>query len=597
MRAVRRVSTSEVPRPPAPTTPPRGRRGRPAAARTGRPGRAPRRSRARRPAAGARRPPRAVVRPARAVARGPQRAGRRSSSAFCSVSSASSSRRERRRRRRAGQLARPARPAARPNCSCWARARRGRGPARGPPVSRSATTRVAASSAARAALPAASAAATADAAGIGGHRRDRLLAHRAGSPARRCGRSARGPVGGLRRLVGRAGRLERRARVRPAPARAAASAVAAAPCSVSAAATPSRSAVGLGGQRGPLGVRVAAARSAAASPAAASSPRSFSSRSSAAVTRGRRLGRRGAGVGRRGGQGGDARGGHGPRRAARSRRRAPASPAVRPPPRDRAPRPARGRPPSTSSASVAHRVDPARRRRQRLVGASASPASSWSTAASRRVGRPPRGPPPAPDLARRRRSPSRLTRISCRSAGLACRNAANSPCGSTTQLVNCSYGRPTASSTAASISAGVPASTSPRSPGGRAPVSSRLRSKPARQLLQAGVPGRDACPCRRGAPRGWPRTGRRPTRRPAAPGPRSPTGRARCAIAAPVAPARHRAVEREADRVEHGRLARAGRADQREEVGVGEVDGGRLAEHGEPVQVQPQRPHAVVTSS
>ena len=59
----------------------------------------------------------------------------------------------------------------------------------------------------------------------------------------------------------------------------------------------------------------------------------------------------------------------------------------------------------------------------------------------------------------------------------------------------------------------------------------------------------------------------------------------------PVAPAGDRAVEREADRVEHRRLAGPGRADQREEVGVGEVDRGRLAEHGEPGQVQAQRPH------
>ncbi|PSK62301.1 hypothetical protein B0E53_05799 [Micromonospora sp. MH33] len=62
-------------------------------------------------------------------------------------------------------------------------------------------------------------------------------------------------------------------------------------------------------------------------------------------------------------------------------------------------------------------------------------------------------------------------------AGLACRKSANCPCGSTTQLVNCSYGSPTASSTACSISAGVPATTSPRS-SGLSPVSSLVTSNP-----------------------------------------------------------------------------------------------------------------------
>ena len=71
--------------------------------------------------------------------------------------------------------------------------------------------------------------------------------------------------------------------------------------------------------------------------------------------------------------------------------------------------------------------------------------------------------------------PSRLTRICCRIAGLACRNSANWPCGRTTQLVNWSYGSPTASMTACSISAGVPASGSPSSV---SPLSNVDRSNP-----------------------------------------------------------------------------------------------------------------------
>lgn len=64
-----------------------------------------------------------------------------------------------------------------------------------------------------------------------------------------------------------------------------------------------------------------------------------------------------------------------------------------------------------------------------------------------------------------------------------------------------------------------------------------------------------------------------------------------------TAPAGHRAVEDEADRVQHRRLARAGRPDQGEEVGVGEVDGGLVAEDGEAGQVQPHRSHQRSTSS
>src|SRR3954452_23379950 len=63
--------------------------------------------------------------------------------------------------------------------------------------------------------------------------------------------------------------------------------------------------------------------------------------------------------------------------------------------------------------------------------------------------------------------------------------------------------------------------------------------------------------------------------------------------ASPVTPARHRAVERERDGVQDGRLAGPGRPDQDEEVGVGEVHCGRFPEHRETVQVQPERPHRV----
>ncbi len=66
---------------------------------------------------------------------------------------------------------------------------------------------------------------------------------------------------------------------------------------------------------------------------------------------------------------------------------------------------------------------------------------------------------------------------------------------------------------------------------------------------------------------------------------------------AAVAPARDGAVEREDHRIEHGRLAGAGRPDEREEVGVGEVDGGRLAKHREPVEIESQRPHDCALAS
>ncbi|RAO28934.1 hypothetical protein ONO23_04693 [Micromonospora noduli] len=62
-------------------------------------------------------------------------------------------------------------------------------------------------------------------------------------------------------------------------------------------------------------------------------------------------------------------------------------------------------------------------------------------------------------------------------------------------------------------------------------------------------------------------------------------------------PARHHAVEGEADRVQHCRLTRTGRADQREEVGVGEVDCGLVPEDREPGHVQPHRTHQCSTSS
>jgi len=58
-----------------------------------------------------------------------------------------------------------------------------------------------------------------------------------------------------------------------------------------------------------------------------------------------------------------------------------------------------------------------------------------------------------------------------------------------------------------------------------------------------------------------------------------------------AAPPRHRAVQRERHRVDDRRLARAGGADQGEEVRVGEVDPGRLPERGEPVHLQHDRSH------
>ena len=110
-------------------------------------------------------------------------------------------------------------------------------------------------------------------------------------------------------------------------------------------------------------------------------------------------------------------------------------------------------------------------------------------------------------------------------------------------------------------------------------------------LLVGGRPcrtGRAAAPAARRAPtprrtrraaaRGRRRSARRRRRTRAGRCPRSPSGRARAPPCAPVVPARHRAVERERDRVDHGGLARAGRPDQREVVGAGEVDGRGLAE-------------------
>ncbi len=64
-----------------------------------------------------------------------------------------------------------------------------------------------------------------------------------------------------------------------------------------------------------------------------------------------------------------------------------------------------------------------------------------------------------------------------------------------------------------------------------------------------------------------------------------------------AAPARDLAVERETDRVQHRRLARAGRADQGEVVGVGEIHGGLVTEHREPGHVQPDGPHWVLLTS
>ena len=57
---------------------------------------------------------------------------------------------------------------------------------------------------------------------------------------------------------------------------------------------------------------------------------------------------------------------------------------------------------------------------------------------------------------------------------------------------------------------------------------------------------------------------------------------------------RLRAVEREADGVQHCGLSRTGRADQGEEVGVGEVDCGVVPEDREPGHVQAHRTHRVL---
>ena len=138
---------------------------------------------------------------------------------------------------------------------------------------------------------------------------------------------------------------------------------------------------------------------------------------------------------------------------------------------------------------------------------------------------------------------------------------------------------------------------------GAEPVSPRsagAASKAAGRSRAAAAPARRGrwrpCPCRRGGPPGSRRTARPDASKTSRTLASAGRGRQRVLDPPPVAPARHRAVEREADRVEHRGLARAGRADEGEEVGVGEVHCGRFAEDREPVQVQAQRPHAVTTS-
>ncbi len=58
-----------------------------------------------------------------------------------------------------------------------------------------------------------------------------------------------------------------------------------------------------------------------------------------------------------------------------------------------------------------------------------------------------------------------------------------------------------------------------------------------------------------------------------------------------LAVAGHAAVEGEAHGVDHRRLARAGGADESEQLGVGEVDLGLVAEGAEATQPEPDRPH------
>jgi hypothetical protein len=76
-------------------------------------------------------------------------------------------------------------------------------------------------------------------------------------------------------------------------------------------------------------------------------------------------------------------------------------------------------------------------------------------------------------------------------------------------------------------------------------------------------------------------------------------GRRREGVADPPhpTPSRNGAVEGETDRVENGRLARTGRADQGEVVGVGEVHGRLVTEDREPGHVEPQWPHWLLLTS
>ena len=300
------------------------------------------------------------------------------------------------------------------------------------------------------------------------------------APATRCDAQRRGPVGGLRRLVRRRGPRSSAAgaprrpwpgrRPAPSPARS---------CSASRRWPRRRRARSPGGQAARSAYASARRASAAGSPAAASSAAAFSSRSSAASTASSAVGAAAAGR-RRGDSPSEATPSGDPHRAERGElalEPAPGPAAAVSPAGDRRgqrgqrrPRPSATRRAGPVQRAPRRRPAPCRRRRRcRRAGCG----SAAAAAPRPRLGDAGPLPDPLVDV-----SPSRLTRISWRWAGLACRNARELALRQHHALVNCSYGRPTTSSTAASISAGVPASTCPARPAGRRRCRTRDRSKP-----------------------------------------------------------------------------------------------------------------------
>ena len=182
-------------------------------------------------------------------------------------------------------------------------------------------------------------------------------------------------------------------------------------------------------------------------------------------------------------------------------------------------------------------------------------------------------------------SPRMRTSFSWRLRGSVCRNSANSPCGSTTQVQKSPNGSPSSSSTALVTARGPVGERLGLLVGAaRCPAGSRSRS--SRALRTDTEPDRRRSAQLAGHDVARPSDVEHQPHRAAVDG-----GRQGERHGALVVPARHRAVQRERHRVDHRGLAGAGGPDQREVVGAGEVDRGGLAERGEPVHLQQHRTH------